>query len=36
MEDQICSPEIYPIKYSYNKNVFYSNEEKTCDKNVSY
>ena len=36
MEDQICSPYMYSIKNSYNKNIFYLNEEKTCDKNVSY
>ena len=36
MEDQICSPEKYSIKNSYNKNIFYLNEKKTHDKNVSY
>ena len=37
MEDQICSPEKYSIKNSYNKNIFYLDEKKqTCDKNVSY
>ena len=28
MEDQICSPEKYSIKDSYNKNIFYLNEKK--------
>ena len=28
MEDQICSPEKYSMKNSYNKNIFYLNEKK--------
>ena len=37
MEDQICSPEKYSTKKSYNKNIFYLNEKKYIyDKNVSY
>ena len=28
MKDQICSPEKYSIKNSYNKNNFYLNEKK--------
>ena len=27
MEDQICSPEKYSMKNSYNKNIFYLNEK---------
>ena len=27
MEDQICSPEQYSMKNSYNKNKFYLNEK---------
>ena len=27
MEDQICSPEKYSMKSSYNKNIFYLNEK---------
>ena len=26
MEDQICSPEKYSTKKTYNKNIFYLNE----------
>ena len=36
MENQICSTEKYSIKNSYNKNIFYLNEKKIYDKNVSY
>ena len=37
MEDQICSPEKYLMKNSYNKNIFYLNEKKNIyGKNVSY
>ena len=28
MEDQICSPEKYSMKYSYDKNMFYLLESK--------
>ena len=34
MEDQICSPEMYSIKNSYNKNMFYLIEKKDVNKNV--
>ena len=36
MEDQICSPEKYSMKNSYNKNIFYLNEKNMYDKNISY
>ena len=36
MEDQICSPEKYSMKNSYNKNIFYLNKKNMFDKNVSY
>ena len=32
MEDQICSPQKYRIKNSYNKNIFYLNEKKNVVK----
>ena len=36
MEDQICSPEKYSKKNSYDKNIFYLNEKNIYDKNISY
>ena len=36
MEDQICSPEKYSMKNSYNKNIFYLNEKNIYDINISY
>ena len=36
MQDQICSPEKYSIKNSYNKNIIYLNEKNIYDKNISY
>ena len=36
MEDQICLPEKYLMKNSYNKNIFYSIEKNIYDNNVSY
>ena len=36
MEDQICLPENYSMKNSYNKNIFYLNEKDIYDKNISY
>ena len=35
MEDQISSPEKYSLKNSYNENIFYLNEKKIYDKNIS-
>ena len=32
MEDQICSPDKYSMKNSYNKNIFYLNKEKYMTK----
>ena len=31
MEDQVCSPEKYPIKNSHDKNIFYLNETNQGD-----
>ena len=36
MEGQICSPEKYSMKNSYNKYLFYLNEKDIYDKNISY
>ena len=36
IEDQICSPEKYSMKNSYNKSIFYLNEKNIYDKNISY
>ena len=36
MEDQILSLEKWQMKNSYNKKIFYLDEEKLCNENNSF